>query len=155
MMTPEVARIRLEQYEGRTSTWSTATYNDGTEKALHEIARSLLVEVDRLKVEVEALENDKKHFASASAFLMSRTSASNWLTQQAEKYRAKGTAESVLQAEAIESLAQKIRKAAKEDVPPGGCGRCKGSGVDPEHVAEENYGDAVREVRTPCDGCGT
>ncbi|MHB9862156.1 hypothetical protein [Streptomyces sp. YIM S03343] len=43
------AEIRLAQYGERTSTWSTATYNDGTEKALHEIAIGLKEEIDRLR----------------------------------------------------------------------------------------------------------
>jgi hypothetical protein len=43
------AEIRLAQYGQRTSAWSTATYNDGTEKALHEIALGLKAEVDRLR----------------------------------------------------------------------------------------------------------
>lgn len=46
------AEIRLAQYAQRTSTWSTATYNDGTEKALHEIALGLKAEVDRLRSEL-------------------------------------------------------------------------------------------------------
>lgn len=45
-MTPDVALTRLRQYGERTSTWSTATYNDGTEKALHQIALSLASEVE-------------------------------------------------------------------------------------------------------------
>ncbi|MYW33621.1 phiSA1p31-related protein [Streptomyces sp. SID2119] len=48
-MTPDVALARLRQYGERTSTWSTATYNDGTEKALHQIAVSLAGEVERLR----------------------------------------------------------------------------------------------------------
>jgi hypothetical protein len=48
------AEIRLAQYGQRTSTWSTATYNDGTEKALHEIALGLKAEVDRLRAELAA-----------------------------------------------------------------------------------------------------
>lgn len=48
------AEIRLAQYGERTSTWSTATYNDGTEKALHEIALGLKSEVDRLRAELAA-----------------------------------------------------------------------------------------------------
>jgi hypothetical protein len=47
------AEIRLAQYGERTSTWSTATYNDGTEKALHEIALGLKAEVDRLRAELD------------------------------------------------------------------------------------------------------
>lgn len=33
------------------------------------------------------------------------------------------------------------------------CARCKGSGVDPEHVAHESYGDVVRELPEPCSAC--
>jgi hypothetical protein len=49
MTTP--AEIRLAQYGQRTSTWSTATYDSGTEKALHEIALELKAEIDRLRAE--------------------------------------------------------------------------------------------------------
>ncbi|SCD37697.1 hypothetical protein GA0115253_1002212 [Streptomyces sp. Termitarium-T10T-6] len=48
-MTPDAALARLRQYGERTSTWSTATYNDGTEKALHQIAVTLAGEVERLR----------------------------------------------------------------------------------------------------------
>jgi hypothetical protein len=51
-MTVHVAEMRLRQYGERTSTWSTATYNDGTEKALHEIALTLAAEVERLHNDV-------------------------------------------------------------------------------------------------------
>ncbi len=44
-----VAQIRLRQYGERTSTWSTATYASGTERALHDIAVTLSAEVDRLR----------------------------------------------------------------------------------------------------------
>lgn len=43
-------------------------------------------------------------------------------------------------------------KAARPEVF-GPCTRCEGSGVDPEHTAPENYGDAVRELETPCAHC--
>ncbi|MFD7868019.1 hypothetical protein [Streptomyces sp. NPDC059783] len=46
-MTPDAALTRLRQYGERTSAWSTATYNDGTEKALHEIALTLAAEVQQ------------------------------------------------------------------------------------------------------------
>lgn len=46
------AEIRLAQDGQRTSTWSTATYNDGTEKALHEMAIGLKAELDRLRAEL-------------------------------------------------------------------------------------------------------
>lgn len=45
------AEIRLAQYADR-STWSTATYDSGTEKALHEIALGLKEEIDRLRAEL-------------------------------------------------------------------------------------------------------
>ncbi|MEU0133360.1 hypothetical protein ABZ172_04865 [Streptomyces sp. NPDC006296] len=51
-MTLAAALVRLRQYGERTSTWSTATYNDGAEKALHEIALTLAAEVDRLSDEL-------------------------------------------------------------------------------------------------------
>ena len=47
-LTLDAALTRLRQYGEHTSTWSTATYNDGTEKALHQIALTLAAEVDRL-----------------------------------------------------------------------------------------------------------
>ncbi|MFF5422131.1 hypothetical protein, partial [Streptomyces misionensis] len=57
-MTPDVALTRLQQYGERTSTWSTATYNDDAEKALHEIALTLATEVDRLKRSAVLAEED-------------------------------------------------------------------------------------------------
>ncbi|WP_148838413.1 hypothetical protein [Streptomyces sp. sk2.1] len=57
-MTPDAALTRLRQYGERTSTWSTATYNDGVEKALHEIALALAAEVDRLKRSAVLAEED-------------------------------------------------------------------------------------------------
>ncbi|MFJ9420777.1 hypothetical protein [Streptomyces sp. NPDC101249] len=70
-MTVHAARVRLAQYAERTSTWSTATYNDGTEKALHEIALTLLAEVDRLEAERhstnEALDNAVQELRARSA----------------------------------------------------------------------------------------
>ncbi|MFE3429832.1 hypothetical protein [Streptomyces sp. NPDC059171] len=54
-MTPDAALARLRQYGERTSTWSTATHNDGTEKALHQIAVTLAGEVDRLRAQVAEL----------------------------------------------------------------------------------------------------
>lgn len=50
MTTP--AEIRLAQYGQRTKTWSTATHDNGTEKALHEIALGLKAEIDRLRNEL-------------------------------------------------------------------------------------------------------
>jgi hypothetical protein len=55
-MTPEVARVRLAQYGERTKTWSTATYDSGTERALHEIAVALLAEADALRARLAKYE---------------------------------------------------------------------------------------------------
>lgn len=51
-MTPDAALIRLRQYGERTKTWSTATYNDDTERALHQIATTLAAEVERQRGEL-------------------------------------------------------------------------------------------------------
>jgi len=55
-MTPDVARVRLAQYGERTKTWSTATYDNGTERALHEIALTLRAEADELRARLAELE---------------------------------------------------------------------------------------------------
>ncbi|MFJ1964859.1 hypothetical protein [Streptomyces massasporeus] len=55
-MTPEAARVRLAQYGERTKTWSTATYDSGTERALHEIAVTLLAEADALRARLAESE---------------------------------------------------------------------------------------------------
>ncbi|SDN19094.1 hypothetical protein [Streptomyces wuyuanensis] len=52
-LSPRAAEVRLAQYGERTKTWSTATYESGAEKALHEIALCLLEEVKRLRAEAE------------------------------------------------------------------------------------------------------
>lgn len=54
-LSPRAAQIRLAQYDERTKTWSTATYDSGTEKALREIAQALSAEVDRQRGEVRDL----------------------------------------------------------------------------------------------------
>lgn len=48
-LTADQALVRLGQYRERASAWSTATYNDGTERALAEIAGALAAEVERLR----------------------------------------------------------------------------------------------------------
>lgn len=47
----KAALARLAQYGERTGSWSMATYNDGTEKALHEIALTLAARVAELEAE--------------------------------------------------------------------------------------------------------
>ncbi|MEU0332198.1 hypothetical protein [Streptomyces sp. NPDC006193] len=56
------AEIRLSQYVQRTSTWSTATHNDGTEKALYEIALGLKGEVDRLRAKLANVTRQRDHW---------------------------------------------------------------------------------------------
>lgn len=48
-MSAHAASVRLAQYGERTKTWSTATYDSGTEKALHEIAMTLQARVDEVE----------------------------------------------------------------------------------------------------------
>lgn len=62
------AEVRLAQYGQRTSTWSTATYNDGTEKALHEIALGLKTEIDRLRTRLADLEGDAAMLSALQAY---------------------------------------------------------------------------------------
>lgn len=52
------AEIRLAQYGEHAKSWSTATYNDGAEKALHEIALGLKTELDRVRTESDQLYSD-------------------------------------------------------------------------------------------------
>lgn len=75
-MTPHAAQVRLAQYGERTKTWSTATYDSGTEKALHEIASALSAEVDRLRAERDALK-ERLHKAA-----MTRT----WRNEDGKKF---------------------------------------------------------------------
>lgn len=51
-MTAQIAVARLRQYGERTSTWSTATYNNGAEKALHQIALTLAAELHQLRDDI-------------------------------------------------------------------------------------------------------
>lgn len=62
------AETRLAQYSER-GTWSNATYSDGTEKALHEIALGLKAEVDRLRARVAELEGPAVDARAALAAL--------------------------------------------------------------------------------------
>jgi hypothetical protein len=65
------AEVRLAQYGERTSTWSTATYNDGTEKALHQIALELKAELDRVRKE------NRNHERSLDEVMRERDYAQN------------------------------------------------------------------------------
>jgi len=64
------AEVRLAQYGERTSTWSTATYNDGNEEALHEIALDLQVEVQRLRAELEQAHAERSAAYRECAYLL-------------------------------------------------------------------------------------
>ncbi|MFC7880435.1 hypothetical protein ACFUVV_00900 [Streptomyces sp. NPDC057376] len=50
------ARVQLARYAERTKTWSTATYDSGTERALHGMAVALAAEADASKARVAELE---------------------------------------------------------------------------------------------------
>jgi hypothetical protein len=65
---PIPAEIRLAQYGDR-STWSTATYDSGTEKSLHEIALELKAELDRVRIRVAELEGPAVEARAALAAL--------------------------------------------------------------------------------------
>lgn len=64
---PTAAEIRLAQYAQRPKTWSTATYDNGTEKALHEIALGLKAEIDRLRADLTTARN---HIADLEAYAL-------------------------------------------------------------------------------------
>jgi hypothetical protein len=55
-MSTHVASARLAQYGERTSTWSTATYDSGTEKALHEIALAFQARVAELEAGLPVMQ---------------------------------------------------------------------------------------------------
>lgn len=66
-MTPDAALVRLSLYGERTKTWSTATHDTGTERALHQIATTLGAEVTRLRVELDARSSQYAEAAAALA----------------------------------------------------------------------------------------
>ncbi|RZF02914.1 hypothetical protein [Streptomyces albidoflavus] len=66
-LTPDAALVRLSLYGERTKTWSTATHDTGTERALHEIATTLGAEVTRLRVELAARTSQYAEAAAALA----------------------------------------------------------------------------------------
>ncbi|MGW1433092.1 hypothetical protein ACWD6K_31290 [Streptomyces sp. NPDC002431] len=68
-MTPNTALIRLRQYGERTSTWSTATYDSGTERALYEIALTLAAEVNQLSNDLTGAFLDRHEEEQDSARL--------------------------------------------------------------------------------------
>lgn len=60
-MTPDVALARLQQYrEEKTHGLRVATYDSGTERALHQIATVLAAEVDRMHLELAEVRTDSK-----------------------------------------------------------------------------------------------
>ncbi|WP_399559197.1 hypothetical protein OH809_45325 (plasmid) [Streptomyces sp. NBC_00873] len=74
-LTPDAALARLRQYGERTSAWSTATYNDGTEKALHEIALTLAAEMQQLRDRVAELETQSTCLSQMTTSLGTSTCA--------------------------------------------------------------------------------
>jgi archaellum component FlaC len=67
------AEVRLAQYGERTKTWSTATYDNGTEKALHEIALDLKGEMGRLRQELDRAREDVAFLERATLPELRRT----------------------------------------------------------------------------------
>lgn len=72
------------------------------------------LEISRLKTENEALENDKKYFATASEFVRTKKQVADWLKGQAVHYRKR---QSALQAQTVEHLADKV---LSEGIPASG-----------------------------------
>ncbi|MFJ2819101.1 hypothetical protein [Streptomyces sp. NPDC087294] len=83
-MTAMDTRTRLEQYGARTSTWSTATYNDGTEKTVHEIALALLAEAERLEAERNAFRDQRNEVFSTNRQLHAQVEESGRARLRAE-----------------------------------------------------------------------
>ncbi|MFJ7998973.1 hypothetical protein ACIQ7D_17755 [Streptomyces sp. NPDC096310] len=83
-LTPRAALIRLRQYGERTSTWSTATYNGGTEKALHEIALTLAAEVERLEADRDAFRDQRNGVFATTEQLHARVDEKDQARLQAE-----------------------------------------------------------------------
>jgi hypothetical protein len=81
-MSLKAALIRLAQYGERTSTWSTATYDSGAEKALHEIAVTLDA----------ALKSERERY---KAGLLSADEQVNAMSEELKRYAA-GTETPVL-----------------------------------------------------------
>ncbi|TRV72578.1 hypothetical protein FKN01_29765 [Streptomyces sp. 130] len=134
-MTLAAALVRLRQYGERTSTWSTATYNDGTEKALHEIALTLAAEVDklsneltganlthwedeqdhaRLRLALESARRGRRKARERTAKVIAERDAQiiAWLCKKAGEYRSTRSRQHALQADAIDTMADKLRRGA-------------------------------------------
>jgi hypothetical protein len=110
-MTPDAALIRLRQYGERTSTWSTATYNDGAEKGLHEIALTLAAEMDRLRSETAGLRQGAERQEARTEYIAKQ--ALRWKAeadgrkQYGEKLRAELAAKPAeVLAEAADAVAE-------------------------------------------------
>jgi hypothetical protein len=149
------AEIRLAQYADR-GTWTTATYNDGTQKALHEIALGLKAEVDRLRAQ------------SARARALTLLEAANFLQsahfQDGLSVQEIGTALRHTADEAdpmVGSLARDgfgadeiaemlSRPAATEEKPTEACGKCK-KPFDPTDTRHD--GQARHGVTSFCRRC--
>lgn len=116
------AEVRLEQYGRRTKTWSTATYDSGTEKALHEIACQLRDTLEdtrdqrnaaRLKVagledRVAELEKQLAESTRADHY----TEAARTATETAARLRAEGH---TTRARGAEDVADLLHAAARQE----------------------------------------
>ncbi|MFJ8538102.1 hypothetical protein [Streptomyces sp. NPDC093591] len=130
-MSLKAALIRLAQYGERTSTWSTATYDSGAEKALHEIAVTLDA----------ALKSGRERY---KAGLRRADEQVNAMSEELKRYAA-GTETPVLwsvynamhlRAVNAETELEQLRTRVAE--------------LEAErHVTNEALDDAVQELRTP------
>jgi transposase-like protein len=84
LMTPEVARVRLAQYGDRTSTWSTATYDSGNAKALHQIALTLDAEAQHLRKERDAFRDQRNAVFQTNERLLAEVQESDQARLRAE-----------------------------------------------------------------------
>lgn len=125
-MTPEAALVRLRQYGERTSTWSTATYDSGTERTLHQIAQTLADENARLNARVAELQSEG-HLTVADVVA--------WLVKKSGEYGVSNR-ENRAKAEAVGRVADKISRGAirpTEGVAPG----TRQCGHDDYHTGHE------------------
>ena len=75
VMSVDTALSRLAQYGQRTKTWSTATYDSGNERGLHQIALTLAGEVRRLRA---GTDSDVQYAIRADGVALSHRTGADW-----------------------------------------------------------------------------